>query len=296
LLAVVAASGIADRWTAAEVAYLGLLGLLVRFAMIRFLGRSAGRRPPAAFVLIPFAVLHGLAGGVLMLSLGIPSAPGWMVALARLLIEQGVFLCLVVGVGSLVLPLMAGEPPPADLGTSPAELRKLVGYAAAGTAILLSLVAEQIGWLRAAPMVRGVVVAVALGLGGGAWRPPRKPGLHRRLVWLAVWMVPAGLILSGLLPAYRVPALHVLFIGGFALMAFGVATHVALSHLGREDLARGRPPAVIALAVGMLLALAARLAADASETYFAHLGWAAACWIAGSAVWLGFLGPKLLQR
>jgi hypothetical protein len=46
----------------------------------------------------------------------------------------------------------------------------------------------------------------------------------------------------------------------------------------------------------MLLALAARLAADASQTYFAHLAWAAGAWIAGSAVWLAFLGPKLLRR
>jgi hypothetical protein len=50
------------------------------------------------------------------------------------------------------------------------------------------------------------------------------------------------------------------------------------------------------LAVAFLLAMLARVAADASQTYFEHLGVAAAVWIVGSAVWLAFLGPKLLGR
>ena len=43
-----------------------------------------------------------------------------------------------------------------------------------------------------------------------------------------------------------------------------------------------------------LLATLARVAADLSDTYFDHLGWAAGLWLVGSAVWLAFLGPKLL--
>jgi hypothetical protein len=109
-------------------------------------------------------------------------------------------------------------------------------------------------------------------------------------------MIPAGLALSALWPDYRVPALHILFIGGFSLMAFGVATHVTVSHLDMPDLAAGRPPVVIFLGVTFLLAMVARFVADWSETYFAHLGWAASFWIAGSAAWLAYFGPRLLAR
>jgi hypothetical protein len=143
--------------------------------------------------------------------------------------------------------------------------------------------------VRAAAVVTGLLAA-------GAWRAPGRPGLHRRLVWLAVWLMPLGLAASAAWPAYRVPALHVLFIGGFSLLAFAIATHVALGHLGLDALARGRPPAVVALAIAFLCALGARLAADASETYFEHLAWAAGLWIAGSAAWLAFFGAKLLAR
>ena len=114
-------------------------------------------------------------------------------------------------------------------------------------------------------------------------------------MWLAVWLTPLGLAASGLWPDYRVPALHVLFIGGFSLLAFGVATHVALSHLHLEREREGSPVAVTILGAGVILALLGRVAADWSATYFEHLGAAAAAWLVASAVWLLFLGPRFLE-
>jgi uncharacterized protein involved in response to NO len=293
-LATTAVATTAERWTVGEAGYVTLLFLLLQFAVRRFLGRTSGRRPPAAFVLIPFAFLHGLGGAVLMLAWSALGAPGWTVGLAKLLVEQGVFLCLVVGIGGLVLPLMAGASPPPDLGSSRRERAKAAAYGAAGTMILASLLIEHAGWVRLGPLLRAAVVAIGLALGGGAWRPPARPGLHRRLVWLAAWMTPLGLAVSGLRPDYRVPALHVLFIGGFSLLAFGVATHVALSHLNLEHEREGSPVAIRIMGAGIILAMLARFAADWSETYFQHLGAAAAAWLIGSAAWLLFLGPRLL--
>jgi uncharacterized protein involved in response to NO len=284
----------AEQWVIAEISYVVVLLVLLEFAVRRFLGRASDRRPPAAFVLIPFAFLHGLAGAGFILAGAAFDAPPWTVALGRLLVEQGVFLCLVVGIGGLVLPLMAGAPPPPDLGSSPRERRKAVAYGVAGTTILASLLLEQAGWATLGPLVRAGVVAIGLGLGGGAWRLPALPGLHRRLVWLAVWLTPLGLASAGIWPDYRVPALHVLFIGGFSLLAFGVATHVALSHLNLEHERERSPIAIQILGAGIILAMLGRVAADWSATYFEHLGAAAAAWLIGSAAWLLYLGPRLV--
>jgi uncharacterized protein involved in response to NO len=278
------AAGAAERWAVAEIAYLVLLLLLLQFAVRRFLGRASGRRPPAAFVLIPFAFLHGVVGAGSILAWSAFGAPPWTLGLGKLLVEQGVFLCLVVGVGGLVLPLMAGAPPPPDLGSSPRERAKAWAYGVAGASILASLVMEHAGWVH-----------LGLALGGGAWRRPARPGLHRRLVWLAVWLTPLGLALSGISPDYRVPALHVLFIGGFSLLAFGVATHVALSHLNLDRERDGSPVAIRIMGAGILVAMLGRVVADWSATYFPHLGAAAATWLIGSAAWLVFLGPRLLR-
>ena len=81
-------------------------------------------------------------------------------------------------------------------------------------------------------------------------------------MWLALRLTPLGIALAALWPEYRIPALHVTFIGGFGLMAFAVASHVAYGHLGLESLRDGRPAAVVLAGGGIVLAMLARLAAD----------------------------------
>lgn len=282
-----------ESWAAAQLGYVVVFAVLVRFALTRFLGAAAGRRPPAAFVLIPIGILHALMGATAIVLEGLGVVPQGMIGFGKLLVGQGVFLCFIVGVGSLVLPLMAGSPPPADLGSSPAETRKAFLFAAAGGAIFTSLLIEQLGWPAVGASLRALVVVLALG------RPvrhaPGKPGLHRGLVWTSAWLIPAGLVLSAAWPDYRVPALHLMFIGGFGMMAFGVATHVSLTHMGMEQLSLGRPWPVVALGVTFAMSLTARVAADASETYFEHLGWASGLWLAGTAAWLAFFLPRFLR-
>jgi uncharacterized protein involved in response to NO len=294
-LTITTGAAMVDSWTVAEIAYAALFVLLIQFALRRFLAGEAGRRPPAAFVLLPIAALQGLAGAALIGAADANAVLPSTGYLGVLLVEQGVFLCLAIGIGNLVLPLMGGAPPPPDLGSAPRETWKALAYAAAGIAIFASLLLEQLGFERSGPLLRAMVVAIGLGFGGGALRLPGKPGAHRKLVWLAVWLMPVGLIASAIWPDYRVPAMHILYIGGFSLLVFGVGSHVAMSHLNMEQLALGRPPAVIILGAAFLIALSARLAADASNTYYVHLGWAAAVWIVGSAVWLAFFGPKMLR-
>jgi uncharacterized protein involved in response to NO len=292
-LAVITAAAVTERMLAQQFAALALFAILIRFARRRFLGRDAARRPPAAFVLVPLAFVQGVGGAATIAAGAVTELAPGVLAFAMLLVEQGVFLTLTIGVGSLVLPLMAGAAPPPDLGSTPRETWKAAAYGGAGVLIVASLAAEAAGAVVAGPFVRGLTTAAALALGAGAWRPPGKPGLHRRLAWLGAWLIPCGLLLSALRPDYRVPALHVTFIGGFALLGFGVATHVVFGHLGLERLASGRPPAVAVLGGSLLLALGARFVADWSDTYFEHLGWAAACWLVGTTVWLGFVVPKL---
>jgi uncharacterized protein involved in response to NO len=293
-LVVVAVALLAGQRAVAQGAYAWLFALLLRFAIRRFMGGAAGRRPPAAFVLIPIGIVHGLAGAALVAAT--PALHAWPSALriGPLLVEQGVFLCFTVGVGSLILPLMSGAPPPADLDASARERAKAFAYAAIGVALLASFAIEAAGWGRSGTLLRAAVVTLGIASGGGLSRP-RKPGLHRQLAWVSVWMMPVGLAASAVFPDYRVAALHILFIGGFGLLVFAVATHVSLSHLELADLVVGRPPAVAILGISFGLALAARLAADASHSYFDHLGWAAGCWLVGSAAWLLFIGPRLLR-
>ena len=65
-LIVVTASALTGRWVLGQLAYAGVFVLLLQFALRRFLGQGAGRRPPASFVLVPIGVAHGVVGAVLI--------------------------------------------------------------------------------------------------------------------------------------------------------------------------------------------------------------------------------------
>ena len=292
---VAAAAAVTEHEAVGQVAFIAVIVLLVAFAARRFATRASGRRPPANFVLIPIGLLHGLAGAALILVATLGEGVAWTLGLGRLFVQQGLFLCLVVGVAGLLVPLMSGAPPPPDLDASPEERRRALGWALLGAAVFTTFLLERAGWEHLGPLARAAVIAYGLG-----WRGPQRlltgPGLNRRLMWLALRLTPLGIALAGLVPDYRVPALHVTFIGGFGLMAFAVASHVAYSHLGLERLRDGLPAGVVLVGTGIVLAMLSRVAADWSAMYFAHIGWAAAAWIAGTAAWLALLGPRLLGK
>jgi uncharacterized protein involved in response to NO len=289
------AAAFLERVRLAEWTTMAVMVGVVAFAVRRFLASGGRRRPPAAFVLLPMGLACGVAGALLVAQGTSPGALPARLEPGRLLLEQGFFLCLVMGAGALVLPLMSGAAPPADLGSSPAAARQAIGYAAAGLVVIATLAAEAAGSTRVAPLVRGLVVAVVLVLGAGLLRPLAQPGWNRRVARLAAGLVPLGVALSGVFPDYRVPALHVTFIGGFGLLAFSVATHVTASHLELPEIRDGRSRLVAILAGAILVAMVGRVTADATHTYFEHLAVAGMIWIAGTGCWLAALVPRWLR-
>lgn len=293
-LALVVAAGAAflERWWIAEGCTIAVVLGVVAFARRRFSAAGGARRPPAAFVLLPLGLACALVGAACVAWAATPGASARALVVGRLLVTQGCFFCLVMGAGALVMPLMMGTSPPPDLGTSAAVARAAAAYLAAGVAVVTTLVAESFGSDRVAPLVRGLVVAATLVRGAGIARPLALPGTNRRVAQLAAWLVPAGPIVAGLLPDYRVPALHVTFIGGFGLLAIAVATHVTASHCqGVPALRDGRATILRVVAGGVLLAALGRVTADATATYFEHLAAAGAVWIAATALWSARLLP-----
>ena len=103
----------------------------------------------------------------------------------------------------------------------------------------------------------------------------------------------AGLGLVALLPAYRVTALHVIFIAGFSVAIFTVATRVILGHSDRLDLVRRRRGLFITAFVLITLAMIARFSAEFVATRNEHFLWAALCWVAGAVVWAVIVLPSV---
>ena len=135
-------------------------------------------------------------------------------------------------------------------------------------------------------LLRGTIVALEVAWASRPDRFPTVPGLHRRMFWLALLLVPVGELAAGARPALRIPLLHLTFVGGFSLLVFAVSFHVVFLHTGREALARARPWPVALVGTLVLLAAAARACAEHfSRHYFEALATASSLWLAGALIW-----------
>jgi len=274
-----------ERWALSQVFWIAFLLVLSQFALRRFRARTARQGVPASFVLVIFALVLGAAGAVLA---GVGAAREeegmwWLHEVGRGLVLQGVLSCLVIGVGTLIVPHVTRGDAPVELRSARATrlLYLVAGMAFAGSFFVEALVSVPIGFA-----VRAAVVALAFVPGARLWRLPTLPGIHRRLVWIGSWALPVGYLLAALFPGYRKACLHVVFIGCFANLVFAIALHVALTHAGNtERLTRRAGP--LLLGVLLAIALVARGLVDLDPPLLRlWLGCAAASFLAATLVWL----------
>jgi len=291
--------GFLGQWLLSQACALAVLGVLMVFGARR--RRAApGRRLPDAFVLLGAGLLFGVIGGILV-GLQQLGAPPWTSAVGRGLVQEAQFLALILGAGHLVLPILGGHIPPGDGEDSARGRRARLAHAGIALAIAAGVVVERLApgdwaWVRAGLLLRAAAFLGDSFICMHAFRLPIVPGLHRRIAWLAYWLVPAGLLLAAAFPERRVAALHVTFIGGFALLSFAVAAHVIVSHGGFSRIVAGRPWAVWAFGSLFLLSMATRVSADfLPKSYMAHLGWASVAWMIALLLWAAFLVPKALS-
>jgi uncharacterized protein involved in response to NO len=274
-----------------QLAYATALLVLIQFAVRRFASRTAGRRPPPSFVLVPLGLVAGLAGATMLIASDVMTNVDWLYPLGRSFVQEGVFLCLALGVGPFFLSVaLHGE---ASSDISRRSVTSAVAYLVAGAVVIISLVLHANGFVRPGLILRGGVAAMVL-LAAGAWRLPSRPGRNRQLLWLATWLIPLGLLTAAAFPEHRVAAMHVTFIGGFGTLAFAVATHVTLGHGGYAKEQAGHPRAVAwfggLFAVAMLIRSAGTVL---SSKYFELLGVAAATWLAAASIWAIYAFPKM---
>jgi hypothetical protein len=104
----------------------------------------------------------------------------------------------------------------------------------------------------------------------------------------------AGLLVIAWWPQYRVGSLHTVFITGFNLIVFTVATRVILGHSGNLDRLKTRLWFFIIMSALLFLAMVSRVTADLSpRARIIHLLAAAICWLAASLIWIIKVLPKV---
>jgi uncharacterized protein involved in response to NO len=280
----------------AAAAYLAGL-LLIASALARRLPQ-ARIAPPRELLFVGFGLLLGMAGGALQLAaaLGHPfePAPRWGERLTSL----GLVLSLVLGVGGLLVPVIAAlRQPLAIPGVAAAHEggARTRLYAALIAALALAFVAEALGHPGLGAALRAAAATVILLLVWKLTQLPRRRELQVWALWASGWLVLLGLWLTALAPAHALAGLHLVFIGGFGVLTAGIGTRVVVMHGGHPP-PNERRIFGLGVALALVAALAARLAADFMPARAAPLlGASAVLWSLAWGLW-GWRAVPLIWR
>ena len=290
LLALVGAAAMAHFWSYHALGDTFFTGALIFFAasLIRRF-RQRQDSPPPNFSLVALGILNGILGaGLLVFNEWTGLAPT-AYRLGSSLVNIGFVLLPVLGVGPFFLRRLLDLPSSDDL--VPAK-RWTFGVAIlTGLTIDASFAQElfnsnpAIGWIRCA-VVLGFLARTV---------PRRGDNSLATSLRMSLITLVAGLGLMAILPGYRVPAMHVLFIGGFTVAVFSVGTRVVLGHSGNLHLLGTRRWFFLVALLLLIVAMISRFTADFVATRNEHLIGAAICWLVATALWALLVLPYVTR-
>jgi len=282
-----------------------LLFFCTVFTLVFLLGvRTLFRKdtPPPAFVLVAMGLLSALTGSFgLAVSQATPGLmPSWLQPLAKLLLYQGFILLPVMGIGAFLLPRFFGLPNRQSFPESlalPRGWKPRAAFAAmCGLAVVVSFAIEVAGFPRCGYALRAGAVLVYFfrevpvhqaGFGGGSL----ALGLR-----IALFAIPLGYVLLAIMPERTFTFLHVVFITGFSILTFTVATRVVLGHSGQSEKFRASLWPVLILCALIVLAMLIRVTADwLPEVQMSHYAYAAVAWISGVLIWAACILPGITK-
>jgi uncharacterized protein involved in response to NO len=252
------------------------LTMLLFFVGKRFLVKK--NNPPDVFPFVMAGILSGLLGSIF-----------WIFGLYTIghrLFYLNFILCLVLGVGSKLIPMLL------RLGPAKPNSKRTTVFLA--IILFISNFFEDYYLWSLGPWIRSMVV---LWVGIFYWRVFEKSTFNSGFtngIRLSAISVILGSLLLALDPIHRMEWLHLIYISGFALLTFLVATRVILAHGGHDLNLEVKNWRITATVVLILLAAATRaLAPFWPAGYNRHLAYSAFCLVFALVIWGWFFIPKL---
>jgi hypothetical protein len=258
------------------------------------LGRFRQRKdnPPPNFILVALGILSGIIGAAL-LAYSEEAQYSSAYQAGSALLNQCFILLPILGVAPFFIGRLLDLPGsglPESRAFSRGWKRQAAFNALIGIAIIASFLIETAGPSRAAAWIRVAVIASYL----AARMPWKGRAFLADYLRAGLFFILAGFIMIALWPHYRLGSLHTVFITGFNLIVFTVATRVVLEHSGNLNRLKTRLWFFIVMSALLFFAMASRVSADLlPRARNIHLLAAAICWLAASLIWMIKVLPKV---
>jgi len=281
----------------------GVFLLMMLCLLAWLIGRFRLRRdlPPPQFAMVGMGMASSLIGAGVFLAGAWMPLPVWLYGLGPAFLYQSYLLLPILGIGVVLLPRFMGWSTEGETPDSPSPnpqwTRRAWTAVFWGGLILASFVLEAIGiggpLGAAAAILRAVVIGLYIlrELHGRSIPPGTLPRSFRFAFW-TIWL---GYLLIACWPQWRTAWLHVVFITGFNILTFVVATRVIFGHGGRSDRFRARLWPVILMSVCLWIAAISRIGGEwlPPAGRMLHFAYAALFWIIGTAIWAVAVLPTI---
>lgn len=294
-LATIFFAGIWQLWSLHYFAVSATLLSLVYFAAKRFIYRKSN--PPYTFLFVGVSLIMWLLCSLLVANSHLFSFKHWLLYVAYGLINHGVVLGLIYGVGGRLIPGILGweeivqnqrssyERPISFWRTIPLDVVLVV------IIFFGSFVLEAFWPLRISLLFRALI---AVYIGMKFWRLycfPKTKSYLTWSVWLGAWSIVGGQLLLLLVPRAGINALHVTLVAGFGLLTFLISTRVIRAHSHLEQSFEVTTKTILIFAFLLILAMATRVSVFwFPELYISHLRYAAYTWLGAIVLWLIVVG------
>ncbi len=296
-----AASQLSGKVAAGDWFFLLLLvsfvsSMTARFCLLR------RELPPPGFVLAGWGLACALTGVVMLRAeAAFPSTQIYH-RIATLLLYQGFILLPVLGVGSFLFRRFLGleERPDEELETSrpPASWQFRAGKAmVCGILVTGTFLLEARGLVLEARLARGLLVAVYLLSEVPLFRKTGKGGTAAFSLRFAVLMIVTGVGGAAFFPLQQKGWDHLMYVSGFGLLIFTVASRVLLGHSGNIALAVSKSRPLRWIVWLLFIGATTRASADfLPRIMVSHHIYAAICWVAAAVIWAIWLFPRWRER
>jgi uncharacterized protein involved in response to NO len=266
--------------------------------LLVFLGSLARRfqqrkdSPPPNFVLVALGLASGVIGAALLASTeGALYSRTYQFGSA--LLNECFVLLPILGVAPFFIGKLLDLPNstlPESRAFPPQWKRESAFAALIGILVIASFAIELLNW----PASGGWIRVIALGFYLGTRLPFRGRSFLANDLRAGLIIILLGFAIIAARPIYRVAALHIVFISGFNLVVFTVATRVIYGHSGNLHRLTKRLWFLLATGALLHLAMLSRVSADILPAVrIAHLLSAAICWLLASFVWMLRVIPKV---